>query len=383
MRRRVVEWLRVASPPRWAPWLFLPALASETGYWCTIWWGAAPAAAEELLKPRDFFFLAGAACLGVLRAYLYHPVYHAEYRAWLMLTPWTPRIRLPVGPIHLVPQDAIWFCLGLLLWHDPQVSRLYLPCCVLLGYLAVICLSCRATGMLGFGYLLAFGLGEVVRQWYDPLAALCVAAWLYLAAWAAVRGMLARFPWQLPWYWGKSPQALGEEVKLRLMGWPLDQLHGRVFDPRTSLLHGTLASLLLGWWLYCADKLITNPPAAAGMMQMGVLIVTVLCLIHRTIRYLIEYRPPISFWGRIWTLRWIIPRYDHILVAPALICFSQALLPGVLVGWRVPADVASAITAAVVAFLALTMPPTFERWRLTGFHRIVAGNTNKQEFMKI
>lgn len=44
---------------------------------------------------------------------------------------------------------------------------------------------------------------------------------------------------------------------------------------------------------------------------------------------------------------------------------------------------ALAATISLVVFLALAMPPSFERWRLTGFFRIVPGSTNKVEFEQI
>ena len=55
----------------------------------------------------------------------------------------------------------------------------------------------------------------------------------------------------------------------------------------------------------------------------------------------------------------------------------------VLIGWQMPSDVALAATTSLVAIMALNLPPSFQQWRLTGFHRIVAGSTNKQEFVKI
>jgi len=293
-------------------------------------------------------------------------------------------VPLPVGPLHLVPQDVLWLLLTFLLWHGPQYSPLYLPLCYLFGYLVVMCSSCWATELAAMGYLLAFGIGEVVRQWYNPAAAICIAGWLYLAAWLAVRRMLARFPWEMPWYWERSSlQAVAEETKQRMLGWPLDQLHGRIGDAKVDHLTGTLVSLLFGWWSYCLLSLITNPLTAAGFRQMVLVSTALMGISVRALGYWIDYRPPISFWGRLWTLHWIIPRYDHIWVTPILIYVTARYVPGVLIGWRVPSDIALTVATTLVALLAFNMPPSFERWRLTGFHRIVPGSINKQEFLKI
>ncbi len=381
MIRRLLTWVRVAAPPPWTPVLFLPVLGLEVIFgW--IWWHVGPM--PEILKPRDVVLLIVATVLGGYRAWAHHPLFQAGYRNWLRQTPWTSRVPLIVGPLQLVPQDLLWFGLVLLVWHDPQFSRLYLPLSFLLAYLAVICVSCRPTGLPFMGYLLAFGLGELVRQWYSPVSALVVASWLYLAAWLAIRGMLARFPWRLSWVWDQpSLQAASETARDRLLGWPLDQLHGRENDPRVNYVDGVLASLLLGWWLYCVLSLIANPLRAhwswLAMWLAAAKGISMRCLI-----YCIDYRPPISFWGRLWTGRWLIPRYDHVLVTPVLICLVACFMPRVLTAWQTPADAVFPITTSLVALVALNMPPSFERWRLTGFHRIVPGTMqlSKQEFIK-
>ncbi|HET6880701.1 MAG TPA: hypothetical protein VFI31_11130, partial [Pirellulales bacterium] len=125
MIRAAVRWLRIAAPPRWTPLALLPIAVMELIYGWLIWqWQGAGAA--ELLEKRDNIWVFLAFILGVQRVWEFHPLFHEDYRNWLRLTPWTSRSPLPVGPIHLLPQDALWLGLALLLWHDPGVSRLYL-----------------------------------------------------------------------------------------------------------------------------------------------------------------------------------------------------------------------------------------------------------------
>lgn len=383
MIRRIVGWLRVAAPPYWALLLLLPVLGYEAAYLWLQWRGAVPQAAERLLKTRDGFLVIFAIALGGWRAWNFHPLFRNDYRDWLRLTPWTSRMPLPLGPIHLVPQDALWLALALALWHDPQLSRLYPPLWFAFAYLSVICVSCWPTGSITLGYLLAFGLGEVVRQSPAPLAALTMAGWLYLAAWIGLRLMLARFPWQLSWYWNcRSLQAIVDEAKWRTFGWPLDQLQGRWDDPEVSLVHGTLLSLLAGWWHFCLLSLVI-PQARERLMLFAMWGIACCCIVMRVGGYLTNYRPPINAWGRIFTLRWIVPRYDHILATPVFIYFAASYAPHILAAWKVPAEWGASATVSLVMMLALNMPPSFKRWRLTGFHRVVAGSGNRQEFEQI
>jgi hypothetical protein len=383
MMRAIVQWLRVAAPPRWSGLWLLPIIGFELAYAWSSWkWPGQPLG--ELLHRRDNLVLLAAFSLGLRRAVDFHPLFHEGYRRWLCVTPWTSRLPLPVGPIHLVLQDALWLGVILALWHDPQCSRLYLPLCFITAYLVVICGSCLATGVEGISCVLAFGLGEVVRQWYTPSTALLVAFWLYLAGWIGVRRSLARFPWTLSRVWEvRSLQAIAEEQKQRMLGWPLDQLRTPPSEQEIGLFQRVVASLLIGWWCYCLSTLITMLPMASKLLGMGLALATLGAVVGRTVGYWLDYRPPISFWGRLWTLRWIIPRYDHILIPPTLILLVAGAMPTVLAGWRLPMEVALSITISLVVFLAISMPPSFDRWRLTGYHRIVPGSTNKQEFEKI
>lgn len=382
MIRRVVQWLRVAAPPRWIVIPLLPVFAFELVYAFGVWKGFGRW--DESLLKRDVVLLLAAMSLGFRRAYDFHPLYHQGYRNWLRMTPWTSRVPLPVGPIHLVPQDALWLAVILLLWHSPQVSRLYLPLCFAVPYLAVVASSCLTTGVMGVACLIAFGLGEVLRQWYDPVRALSVAFWLYLAAWLGIRRSLALFPWKLSWFWDMSSmQAVADEQKQRMLGWPLDQLHGRPGEEPFNRFHATVVGLLIGWWSYCLTSLIPVPGAATPIRWMILAIVSGASIVMRTVGYWVDYRPPLSLWGRLWTMRWVIPRYDHICIPPVLIFLAASYLPFVLIGWQVPSDIALAATTSLVAIMALNLPPTFQQWRLTGFHRIVPGSTNKQEFVKI
>lgn len=381
MMRALMTWLRVAAPPPWTPYVLLSVAVSEMIYGFTL--GLMPGGMPELLGMRDFVWMFVSVWLGARRVSDFHPLFHPKYREWLRLTPWTSRLPLPLGPLHLIPQDALWLALIWSVWHDPQISPLYLPLVFLASYLGVVCFGLAATSESGVGWLLAFGLGEVVRQWHEPLAALVIACWLYFAAWIGLRRSMARFPWPAAWPLGAMQVATWQQPR-QWLGWPLDQLLVRRGDlGRRPILKLAAVSLLLGWWAYCSCSLVTNPLDADYAMRLLLLITLTTAVPRRVLRYWIDYRAPISLWGRLWTLRWIIPRYDHILVTPALILLVASLLPLVLAAWQVPMLAAQAATISLVVFLALAMPPSLERWRLSGFFRIVPGGTNRAEFEKI
>lgn len=379
--RALMTWLRVAAPPPWTPYVLLSVAVPEMIFGFTFW--LIPGGMAEPLRMRDYAWMFVATWLGARRLSDFHPLYHEKYREWLRLTPWTSRVPLPMGPLHLIPQDGLWLTLIWIVWHNPQFSPLYLPLVFLTAYLVIVCPTLAATGEKSIAWLLAFVLGEVVRQWYEPLTALVAASWLYLAAWVGLRRSLTRFPWPDTAV-VRAVQAVRQRQSRQMLGWPLDQLLLRRGGlSRGPILQSTAISLLIGWWAYCVCSLAPNPLDADMLMRMFLVIPLGAAVSRRVLRFWIDYRSPISLWGRLWTLRWIIPRYDHILVTPALMVFVAALLPLVLANWQVPDLAAQAMTISLVVFLALAMPPSLERWRLSGFFRIVPGGTNRAEFEKI
>src|SRR5204863_8599243 len=73
----------------------------------------------ELTGIRIVILGAAAVVYAAFRLWRFHPACNPAYSAWLQMSPWTASKPLPVGPIHLVWQDA--FVVGALAalayWH--------------------------------------------------------------------------------------------------------------------------------------------------------------------------------------------------------------------------------------------------------------------------
>ena len=73
-----------------------------------------------------------------------------------------------------------------------------------------------------------------------------------------------------------------------------------------------------------------------------------------------RYQTPISFWGRIRTVRWIIPGYDQVFVGPLLLAHGRAVpccLPCARFRDR-PVDLGHALASGRSFFVALITPPS-------------------------
>ncbi|HUG94311.1 MAG TPA: hypothetical protein VML55_26005 [Planctomycetaceae bacterium] len=393
------RWLRVVLPGSEVLAIFLGVYALfEAFYWFErVVLGAVPG--QELTRIRDLVVLAAAVHYGLARVTRFHPLYDNSYREWLEKTPWTAARPLPVGPVHLVPQDAI-VVLGLTLMTLPRLAShpAMVPLGFLCGYLAAQALSLWPTGAKPFAYAVAFGLGLVVRFWSMPLVALGIAAALYVPAYLGLRHSLRRFPWDVPGFfrlsWWKSLQNPTGEHDLQgprqqILGWPYDRLTPRPDPPSISGLDASLISLLAGWWIYAIAAFFIDAAGAAAQPQVFVwwLVPVSFGLLAigagiRSTLYCWAHKPPISVWGRIRTFRWIIPGYDRAVMAPAaaLVLPQVALLIAALVlphGLVSPA-VLCALPVTIGLLILLSGQPPLRRWLLTGQHRIVPGYTKNK-----
>ena len=112
--------------------------------------------------PRDAVLVFAAGLFGVYRVFRFHPVFCGDYHDWLRLSPWNLRKPLPLGPVHLTPQDGLLLALLTILQLDaPALPLATLPLTFFTAYLAGLLLAHLYTGPNWVTYVLAFGLAAV------------------------------------------------------------------------------------------------------------------------------------------------------------------------------------------------------------------------------
>jgi hypothetical protein len=146
-------------------------------------------------------------------------------------------------------------------------------------------------------------------------------------------------------------------------------------------LHGTLLSLLAG--LYCHAILAALGPLIVPSLSMLFYLCMAQCVFSRLWIYLQWHRPPISLWGRLWTLRWIIPGFDTVLVAPLMASLAAIAVPVALRFAGVELEYSIPVSLSLVLWITLNTRPTLEEWVLTGNHRIVPALTPRQEYVQL
>jgi hypothetical protein len=372
------------------PWWMLPAmivgyLMIEAPYVWLIWYEGVPIAqAGELARTRDGLLFMAALFYGGYRVLSYHPLYWTEYGRWLARTPWRAPKPLPLGPLHIALRDVALVAAMMLLMHNPYFNVIYVPFCFLLGYLALLCASYWQTGTMAQGYVIAFGLGLALRLVRLPWIGLGVLAALYPVAILATRQSLNGFPWSKTslLVLERSRRVRHQSVRIVsfpqiLLGWPFGVIQPSGEIPGIRHRDGVLVSLLIGWWAYCISSLNQSVEEGLKVLLFIAPILTIGTAIGRLAIYCLNHRPPINILGRLLTLRWIIPSYDKVFVAPLGVITLSALTTwlgkqgSALLTFAIDPRIVISVAIAVTFLVALNVGPSLRSWRLTGNHRIV------------
>jgi hypothetical protein len=207
------------------------------------------------------------------------------------------------------------------------------------------------------------------RQW----AVFAILAGVYFVVHEGLWRALHNFPWQGESFWRELgfinvPESAAIDPSC---GWSFDRFHRDVrLAKGINRIDALLCCMLGSWWIFCACSLITDRRERVAMIVAFSLLAFVFAPFGRLLRYLPGYQAPISFVGRVWTFRWIIPGYDQVFVGPICSLAGGWLVLFCLNYQSVPIDVSFPVAAGVAVFISVVCPPRLRRWRLIGQHRM-------------
>jgi hypothetical protein len=388
MRRRFWDRFRQIAPEQGTVIAFFILFVAFEGFIRYLESLGIPIGSRLAVRPAAALLFLSSAAYGIARVTGFHPVFQKDYRIWLESTPWQNRKPLPFGPVELVPEDALVLVpLSLRSCILPQPRAMSLLAAFLLCNLSALVVSFWLTRTRVVGYLSAFGLGLAVRLWHQPPQCVAMAALVYLVAYEGLVQALDRFPW--------APRRISSRVNTEVStlvspprepcGWPHDRMLGEIVGAAgLSRIDAVLGCALGGWWLYVMASFIEDERNRTGFLLVASLILGYLFSLLRLVLYVQGYQSPLSIWGRIRTLRLIIPGYDQVFAAPLLSLIAGPAALGLLYACRRPMDACIPIGTRVSAAVALVVPPRLRQWRLTGEHRIVSGITGSDTvFVKV
>ncbi|HZK80900.1 MAG TPA: hypothetical protein VFC46_07530 [Humisphaera sp.] len=328
----------------------------------------------QLVKHESWLFIKGPAhflqrgilliamvAYGAWRALRFHPAINNPYRNWLMSTPWTAAMPLPLGPITLAWQDALLLALAapLAIYADVRLHEPAVAFCG--GYAAGALWALLVTEQYRSAYMILIGFAVLVRLQNHPAGTTAIAAGLAVTASIAMDRSLRDFPWKIraPFIFNDRPAA------------PFDRLGQLRTSPKFSPLQAAMIGLLIAAWSYVcvwASEESKDPSSSqTSWLSLGLLIAAI-----RVMTYLINgYMPPISFLGRMFTGKIIIAGFDKILLTPACIILIFLILPPLFSRANCSDAAVFGLTVGIATAAALGLGPNLNKWRLTGSHRIV------------
>ncbi|KPK74611.1 MAG: hypothetical protein AMJ79_13650, partial [Phycisphaerae bacterium SM23_30] len=289
--------------------------------------------------------------------------------------PWRFGKPLPLGPVHLVWVDLAVVGALTLLMYSVDMFYVELPAITfLLGFIFCHLLAFILTRQFVFFVVLLFAAPLTSYPFMDLKIALAVLAGLYGWSLLGLQKYLKGFPWETRFWqadWGR--EQLTYYIKNGLIGWPHGKLNTVEHELSISLRRAAVISGLCTWWVYVFIWFFNEPNMYASFLFCG----GSGCALFRILAYTYPYWQPISFLGRIFTFRWIIPRYDKIFLAP-LIIISTAISPFLLFG-RSCVGINGLMLATIFLVILLTfiLPPSLKSWRLTGHYRLLGGQRGK------
>ncbi len=365
--------------PGWPFGVFVGLFVFLEGPLLYLEWKAGQRAPGLKVHPGTALLYLAAAYYGIHRAILLHPFCREDYRKWLELTPWTVYKPLPLGPIALIWEDGIVLgALMMLSLTQPTHESIRILNVFLIAHSASLTATLWPTGVGTIAYLAAFGLGMTVRFWPSPWICFAVAASVYLLVYEGLWQSLARFPWGQEWSLSdmNNLKTLSEKLLGPLNGWPYDRFFRDIKAAerfRINRIDAILVSLLVGWWVSCILSLQADPRDKIGLGRFILFVEGLLIPLFRLVIYMGLYQDSISLWGRIRTGRWIIPGYD-VCLAGSLLSFMAGLVVFLLcLAFQAPLEIGPSLATTALILVALLTPPRLKQWRLTGKHRIVAG----------
>lgn len=375
--RRFRSWMRVVMPRGEFGALFLIVILVFEAFNLWLFLQQFPVD-ENFTKFRIFWLACGGLAYGCYRAFAFHPLVNQDYRQWLELTPWKVGRPLPAGPVWLVPQDLVVILALIGLNHELTWQNAVIPMSFLLGFLLGNLILNWTADEWALSAVIAFalaGLPLLHRQmeYILPVQLAC----LGLSYWATRRA-LRRFPWDLsPNLYAQLNKSPNEILQPQQLGWPYDLLAPTAPKMRITFHDGVCISLLLGWLEFSLLTMLSQlPDPPDGPITLFCTFPGLFAGLGAIIVTTSNYPSPIDLWGRIRTLRWIIPAHDVLPATYLAATLVTVLLHATFQIW------AGALGTAVTFLILLVISPKVDDWHLTAPHRLRFVKSS-QEFIQL
>ena len=363
---------------------------------------------DAILMIRDKILLLLLTAFGIFRVAWFHPLFRRDYFDWLQRTPWHPGLALPLGPVRLHWPDILIVGGLSLLLADPRemIGNQFVRYSTLTGIVTflqahaiTLMFAVWMTRPRATAYLAAFLLGLSARTAADSLPFSVVTLILgSVVQHVGLNRSWGLFPWSETTEWvsrlktgwksaqsARAGQPLGESlapdrVPPAELGWPFGVCSPYVPPQIISKPERLLIAALVGFWLHVmlagqAEEITGG--ASAILALYGIIGVA----LTKIATFGGNHAPPINLAGRLFTFRWIVPRYDAAVVGPLsvlIVAGAGATVGHFMLG--VPLEYLTPCMLTLTLWTATLAGPSPSKWKLTAPARLTAGRLNKNSF---
>jgi hypothetical protein len=393
--RQIHLWLRPVLIPGWfvvvfvaigiVAWQFL-----AVGQWliAVCMFGFTSAGELEIgnnLGINVLYALLVAIVFGVYRGIYFHPATNSPYAKWLVQTPWRYPMPLPLGPLHLVPQDAAIVAVLMAVAALPPFdwrAICIVPILFFGAYSAILCLVPLQKGIRWPAIAFIAIAGCVILLIQSPFLALLAAILAVAVAHAAIRPVLAELTVADAMrhsFWAKSD---ARHLDLEQYWRVPPRQKSRWWD-EISWSDASLPGLFAGWALFCLAFNFRDDRDFIQTLGKWYGIIVAGAAVGRLIFFGGRHWPPISLTGRFGTGRYIVPAYDYPVFALPLLCaIVGSVLPSVLIAFGAPKFVAFPTATSAVIALAFGLRPSWQTWDCTGHFRLPSTPRNPKNVLR-
>ncbi|MEZ6059682.1 MAG: hypothetical protein R3C19_04905 [Planctomycetaceae bacterium] len=409
MRIQIMSGMRQVFPPPVFALTAAVVLLSMEVTWAAISSIDGPGeAADSALLARDFGIVGLMLIYGMHRVLSFHPLFNSEYLKWLKNSPWKRGMPLPIGAVHPLWADAV--VIGVLAslltdsrtLFDPSLKRpdaisAILTCLLSHGTTVAIIVWLTRPRPPAWISLFLLAAGIQLSAWFPATAVPCLLAG-WLVALAGLSSSWKLFPWDETTVWGSRIKTRWTSMKTRSggtiddqsspeklppseLGWPFSSLSPWVPTRSISTGERMMTSAMAGWWLHAFLIHVRDESVLQGATIMLLIYGTMFLMAFRIALVGGNHASPINPLGRLLTLRWIIPGYDQIIVAPILVGVVPLVL--MLAGrlwFPVPLHILTPVAAVLTLWTFLLVGPDPNNWKLTAPARVFAGKPNTKSF---
>ncbi|MDZ4857423.1 MAG: hypothetical protein SGI88_00455 [Candidatus Hydrogenedentes bacterium] len=330
----------------------------------------------------------------VHRVWSFHPLWRSDYLAWLRTTPWRGGLWLPLGPVHLVWQDAVWVAIPIIIaLYAGVLNVLYVAGLFFATHAAMHVVTAYHSKSWLVAFTTAAILSATLGCLLHPLPLVISAFLAYLVAIYGIRKALKKLPYdEFPAIntiiltaqfknertATPDPSAqLFEGPSMAILGWPLGLLAPRKVWKVASIGKKIAIPAIFGLYVFALLFVIDEYRTMAEEPNLdfnytraiAVASVVILALAMAT-PYISFCAAPISLLGRFRIGRPIILSYDRLWISVLLSGVATWVLAGII--YSVTGSLSLAIAMAVAVGLPIppVMLPFFETWFLTGNYRL-------------